>query len=387
MDSKDASTKVDQTYRLLSLCARAQGHPAFYAELKQQIRVFTAWDELPARAEANGMSCLLLHHVQNAGISLPQETERTLKALTLRCRRYNQIHERVLTEILSLFEQAGIQPLLLKGLALAYLYYPEPALRPVSDIDLLLKKKDFPSALSVLKGTKFDLQHPLSASKRLPKSLTAHARQDGINIQVELHHYDPKVKYEKGNNPDPEFAGLDSQSQALKINGGIVYTSGPLETLLYLIRHLTKHLFTANSNKPVQIKWIADIVSLVERHAGELDWRYLQQHHPDVINRLEVFYSLTPLPERFAKIIPVQQVPIPGGVNRYPPGWPHQSIQQWKDTGYLRFILLAFVPPSDWWIRLYYGVEERSLFWYKQFIYRIQILTAMFWVIVHKMEL
>jgi hypothetical protein len=208
-----------------------------------------------------------------------------------------------------------------------------------------------------------------------------------IDLQIELHHYDPKVKYEKGNSPDPEFAGLDSQPQAIKINENMVYTPGRLETLLYLTRHLTKHLFISNPNKPVQLKWMADIVSLVERHANELDWRTLQQHYPDVINRLEVFYSLTPLPERYAKIIPVQQVPIPGGVNHYPPGWPHQSIRQWKHVGYLRFILLAFAPPSDWWIRMYYGVSERPLFLYKHFIYRIQILMAMFWVAVHKMEL
>jgi hypothetical protein len=143
MDSKNDSTKVDPIYRLLSLCARAQGHPAFHAQLKQQVSVFTAWEELPAQAEANGMSGLLLYHLQSAGVFIPQEIERTLKALHLRCRAYNQIHERALIEILSLFNQAGIQPLLLKGLALAYLYYPDPALRPVGDIDLLLKKEDF----------------------------------------------------------------------------------------------------------------------------------------------------------------------------------------------------------------------------------------------------
>ncbi len=383
MDPKDDSTGLDQIHRLLALCARAEGHAAFYSELIHQLSNFNTWDELPAQAELHGMAPLLWHHIQKSGFTIPKNTEQTLKALYLRSRAYNQIHERVLMEIITLFNEAGIQPLLLKGLALAYQYYPDPALRPVSDIDLLLKKEDFLPAVHLLEDAKFDIQFP-HASKSLQKSATATALREGILAHIELHHYDPEVKYEKGNNPDPEFAGLDSQPQAIKINGGIIYTSGPTETFLYLTRHFTKHLFIGNPGKPAQFKWIADITSLVEHHAEELDWELLRQTHPEMIYQLEVFYSFTPPPEHLAKIIPIRKIPPPKGLGQYPPGWPHQSIRQWKQTGFLRFIWQVLIPPSDWWTRVYYGISEQSLFWHKQVIYRTQILTAIFWVAAHK---
>lgn len=386
MDSTNDSKQLDQIYRLLALCARAEGHPGFYSELTHQLGNFDAWDELPAQAELHGMAPLLGHHIEKSGFAIPKDTDQTLKALYLRSRAYNQIYERVLTEIISSFKNADIQPLLLKGLALAYQYYPDPALRPISDIDLLLRKEDFLPAVRLLEDAKFNIQFP-QASKSLQKSAIAIALREDIHAHIELHHYDPEIKYEKGNNPDPEFAGFDSQPQAVKINDGIIYTSGPMETLLYLTRHFTKHLFIGNPSKPAQFKWMADIISLVECHAEELDWKYIQENRPDVINRLEVFYSFTPLPESLAKIIPIKQVRPPRGLGQYPPGWPHQSIQQQKQIGVSKFIWQIFIPPSDWWTRLYYGISQQSLFWHRQVFYRMQVFKAMFWVTAHKIGL
>ncbi|MCJ7435553.1 MAG: nucleotidyltransferase family protein, partial [Anaerolineales bacterium] len=358
-------------------------------QLSRQIAGFTAWDKLPTQAELHGMAPLLWHHLKQAGISIPTETERILGGLYLRHRIINQAHTRVLLEINSLFEQAGIRPLLLKGLALAYEYYPDPALRPVSDIDLLFKQADVLPALNLLAGAGFrmDSLHASRTPKLIPKELTANSPpRDGINVRVELHHYNPRGRHEKGNSPDPEFNGFHEPPQIIKIENDIIYTSTYLETLHYLFRHLTKHLFIGNPNKPVQLKWIADIISLVERHAKEMDWTHLQQHHPDIINRLETLYSLTPLPAHLEKIIPIKQIAHPSGLNQYPPGWPHRSIQQWKQVGFLRFVWQVFTPPSDWWLRLHYGINEQPLFWHRHIIYRIQILKSLFWVMIHKIE-
>ena len=45
-------------------------------------------------------------------------------------------------EIAELLEEADIRALVLKGLGLAYQIYPTPALRPISDLDLFLKKDE-----------------------------------------------------------------------------------------------------------------------------------------------------------------------------------------------------------------------------------------------------
>lgn len=383
----DQTNRVDQVYRLLALCARAEGHSIFYERLARQTGEFTAWSELPAQAEKHGMAPLLWRHLRQAQISIPRETEQILSGLYLRQRAFNQTYAHVLIEMNALFEQAGIRPLLLKGLALAYQYYPDPALRPISDIDLLFKKEEVLPAMDILVRAGFHANYPrLATAPFIPKELSADSTpRNGIRVHVELHHYDAKGKYEKGNSPDPEFQGFHEQPQTVWIEKNPIRTSAPIETLHFLSTHLVKHLFIGNDVNLARLKWTADIVSLVEFHAETLDWKKLQKERRDILNRLEVFYSLTPLPERLVGVIPIKQVEPPRGLNQYPPGWPHHDFQQSKRVGLLKFLWLAFVPPSDWWLCLYYGIKKQRVVWYKHIIYRVNVFSSAFWTVIHKM--
>jgi hypothetical protein len=371
---------IDPTYRLLSLCARAEGHPAFAEQLAAQAREFTAWQGLPAQAELHGMAPLLWHHLRNAQLEIPAETARTLRGLYLRHRLNNQIHTRVLLELVEILGRAGIQPLVLKGLALACEYYSDPALRPVSDIDLLFKQDEVLPALRLLKDAGFEVKIP--TSRLLPKSIVVTAPlRDGLRVSIEAHHYDPKGRAPNGSRDD-EFIGFDSPPKSVSVEEGTFYVPSPLETLLYLSRHLERHLFETTAAHPLQLKWTADIVSLVERHAILLDWDSLRRDHPELLTRLELFYSLTPIPEALAGILPIRRIAAPADCNQYPNGWPHNKIGQWKRVGFLRFLRQTFAPPSVWWLRLVYGIDERSAFWYGRVIYPLQVINLAFWAVV-----
>jgi hypothetical protein len=385
VDQTDHFSGIDRIYRLLALCARVEGHPIFYEQLACQMEEFDDWDELPAQAEIHGMAPLLWHHIQQAGLSIPLETERVLHGLYLRQRVLNQVHTQVLLEINELFEGAGIQALLLKGLALAYQYYPDPALRPVSDIDFLFKGADVLPALDLLTGAGFRTDSPPTQADEIPKEMTVDSPpRDGIRIHVELHHHDPRGRSPIDYSRDNEFEEFDAPPYILSIEGNTVYVPALMDTLRYLSRHLTRHLFSATMHKPLQLKWCADFVSIVEQEAESIDWSYLQLLNPDILRRLELFYSLTPMPGRIAKLIPIRQVSPPRGFNQYLTGWPQEAFSQWRHTGFLRFLWQTFTPPSDWWLGLYYGIGEHSVFWYGQIVYRLQILKRMFWVLIYK---
>jgi len=386
-------SKVDPTYQLLSLCARAEGHPIFYEQLARQLDGFTAWRDLPAQAELHGMAPLLWHHIQKAGISIPLETKQALMGLYLRHRIFNQAHTRILLEINALFEAAGIRPLVLKGLALAHQYYPDPALRPISDIDLLLNQADVLPALDLLAGAGFRVDSP--SSKLLPKELTADSPlRDGIRTHVELHHFDPRNRSIVDHSLDDEFMGFDAQPQPVKIGESIVHVPDPIDTLHYLFRHLTRHLFVATASNPLPLKWIADVISLVEHHAETMDWVALRKQDPALLKRLEVLYSLTPLPEHLVNIIPIRQIAPPEGVGQYPQGWPQQVYPEWKKVGFLyymrrtlaspTYIRHTLSTPSKWWLRLYYGLDDDSTFWHGQVIYRLQVLQMIPWKLLHR---
>ena len=379
------------TYRLLTLCARAEGHPVFYQQLKNQLREFDGWSDLPAQAELHGMAPLLWHHIRNSGAEIPAETARTLLGLYLRHRLQNQIHARVLADIVKVLGAAAIQPIVLKGLALAYEYYPDPALRPISDIDLLLKQDEVLPALRLLADAGFDVNFPPPTRKRIPKELTAVSPPtDGVRVSVELHHYDPLGRSIVDHSFDDEFTGFNAPPHSTAMGEVMISVPDPMDTLRYLIRHFTRHLFVSTHANPMPLKWIADVVSLVERRAETIDWA----QEPALLNRLEVIYSLTPLPERLASIIPVRQIEPPDGVGQYPQGWPQQVYPEWKRMGFLyylrrtaaspTYIRHTFSAPSNWWLRLYYGINADSVFWYGQVVYRLQVLKMIPWKLLHR---
>lgn len=380
MDHTDRLDAITSTYRLLALCARADGHPVFYEQLARHAERFDAWHILPAQAELHGMAPLLWHHLRIAGLPLPSHTEKTLQGLVLRHRLLHRTHMTVLKEINRLFEQSGIRAVLLKGLALASQYYPDPALRPVSDLDLLLDRADILPALNALTAAGFQ-PHPLHASRTsnlLPSELKVDSPLiAGFRVQVELHFPSPHDFTRE------EFKDLNA-AQPLADVGNAIFVSAPLDTLRYLSRHLRRHLFAATASKPLSLKWMADMVSLAEQQAEALDWMSLKRLDPLVIRQLEVFYSLTPLPERLQSTIPVHQICAPKGLNQYPGGWPQQRISSWRRVGWLKFIQRTFSSPSEWWLMLYYGAEIKKVGWYGRIIYPLQIIKRMLLILLQR---
>jgi hypothetical protein len=376
MDPAADPNQLDQTYRLLALCARAEGHAAFYQRLGTQLNAFSAWDLLPAQAELHGMGALLWHHLRQARLPIPAETEQTLTGLYLRQRALNRLHTEVLLDVYAHLEWQGIVPILLKGLALAHQYYPDPALRAVSDIDLLLPSVEISPAAAILLGAGFTASDPavdLAASPPAEVRLLAPARQ-GTRTLVELHHAHVGPWPMSGPFRDAELAGLDAAPQTLEIGGRRVRLPAPADTLNYLSRHFQRHLFEASSNRPLPLKWVADILSLVERHAPEPGWTDHLRRDPALMQRLEVFYSLTPHPQRLDGIIPVRGAAPPAGLNRYPGGWPREHYRPHPQERRLRFVMRTFAAPSPWWLRLHYGISQQSCWCYGAVVHPLFVL-------------
>lgn len=370
-----------QAYRLLALCARMEAHPAFREQLAAQVHEFRAWDILPNQAEIHGMAPLLWHHLKASGVEIPDETSRILQGLYLRHRYLNQFHTESLLALTGLLGKAGIHPVVLKGLALAHTIYSDPALRPISDIDLLLPTDEVLPALQMMKEAGYTVNMPAEGAP--PREVVAQSPvRDKLRTQIELHHYAPSLRSLMDNTPDTEFKGFLSHPQQITIQGQPILAPNTTDHFHYLWRHLLHHLFAAPSERPLQLKWVADITGLAEYHANEIDWTTIKQVRPDLLRRLEVFYSLSPMPLQFREVIPVREIEVPEGINRYPPGWPQYAYRAGKRAGFGRFLWQTLAPPSRWWLKLYYGIEDRQLFWYGRVVYPLKVIQIFFWRLV-----
>ena len=290
---------------LLTLCARTQPDPATFPQLIQQVNTVNNWPEVLAQANVHGLGPLLYFHLKVAEVGLPPEVKRELAGLYLRHRHANGVRAQVAAEILAAFQAEGIQVLTLKGIALAHLLYPEPALRPMSDIDLLLKPAQARQAQEILAGLGFDA--PLPLPDRLPgKHLANATRQvEGLTISVELHHNLFNIGHPHSLELD-ELVGAPLVAFAL---GELTAYTLPHEEMLW---HLCQHLTIIG--QPFRLIWLADIVGLAERFAPEIDWRRVQRNYPDVLSALSLFHYITPLSAQLRQVAALKNGPVPAGV-------------------------------------------------------------------------
>src|SRR6185436_11185739 len=85
-----------------------------------------------------------------AGVALPGAIKQQVQGYYLQHAHATRAREQVLAELLMLYQGAGIDVLVLKGAALAQLVYPQPVLRPMRDIDILVRASDVYRAYALL---------------------------------------------------------------------------------------------------------------------------------------------------------------------------------------------------------------------------------------------
>jgi hypothetical protein len=362
----------------LGLCARTQANPRQRQRLAEQAGLVDAWQGLPQAAEEHGLAPLVYHHLTQAQIEIPLSTRRELMGLALRHRSASQVRLAAVAEVLKAFHQKGIEPMLLKGAALAALVYPEPGLRPMRDVDLLVKPAEIDGARQCLEALGYQVS-PVQ-EQLLPAHhhhLPAYTREkDGFWISVELHRrLFPATRHY----PSIGFDQLYPRAQHFGLNGEPALAPGWEELLWHIYRHAAgPPLLTI----PLRYIAIADMVSLVEKNADQIDWRRLQALYPQVRRVLPLLDELVCWDDSVrSRFEPGAGDALggagdalggagdaPGGAGVEFSGWPRQprprSGQSW--AGYLRDTLA----PPEWWLRFFYGVgcARPAAFWWHRWV-------------------
>jgi len=368
---------------VLALCARSKGHPVFYDRLAGLLDQFEEWESLPAEAEKHGMAPLLYHHLGHLGATIPDSVRRLLVGLNLKHRHAEQVRSRTLTEILGRFEAEGITTLLLKGIALAYLVYPEPVLRTMSDIDLLVDKTQIKKAHQLLTALGFEMD-PSPGWKPDGFNRLAYSRfVDPLPISVEIHspaHFSPLLHGDFGQadrsrmnrgrekkRPGETFLKLISPLLSFTINGMKVQTLGMEDTLLYLRNHLRRHI--------LRYIWVTDIVSWAEHYEEKIDWDRLNQEDPSLLGTLFFLQGMTPLTENLWRHSSKEHLPRSTGFEEVIQGWPQLPVQSWREQGVIRFCLITLFPSRSW-LHLFFGLSEKQplclyrLIWYPAWVFK-----------------
>ena len=170
---------------------------------------------------------------------------------------------RDLAQIVDAFHRAGILPVLLKGASLAFNVYPDPSLRPMGDLDLLVRKEDASKAQGALATLGYSPAF-VAATRWEEENLLAHLphqRAPG-RIPVEIHFrlFPRAMPY------FPDEEGLWDRVVWTTVEGRRALRLAPSDELLYLCGHLRKH-----APSLYQLIWFCDVALLWRKMgAGEL---------------------------------------------------------------------------------------------------------------------
>lgn len=133
--------------------------------------------DLQARADYHGIGPLLL---ARSGAETFRAEARARAMWELR-------HRHVVAQLLSAFAEAGLECLVMKGTALAYDLYPEPALRPRGDSDLLIHPADRAQARAVLRAQGFTAFLQQDAPAGMTQEIWRKTAPDGSSHEIDLH--------------------------------------------------------------------------------------------------------------------------------------------------------------------------------------------------------
>ncbi len=168
-----------------------------------------------------------------------------------------------LSVVLRSLSDAQVRAIVLKGMALAETVYPNTALRPFTDIDLLIHEEDLHRVgekLSQLGYVAFPDHHP------------GFARQFGVALfylkrnvlGIDVHWHIARLPYSR-------YIPIDQlweSAISVNIKGTDTLVLSPEDLLIHLCLHVSKESYSL-------LIWLADISEVIYHYSETLDWGLL----------------------------------------------------------------------------------------------------------------
>lgn len=277
--------------RLIRYCARIDIDEKIAREIEQILSPNLNWAYFFERARAEGIISLIynsLSGIDGAKTVVPEDVWRRLESCYYTVATRNTLLCQKLNTILSSFNDAGIEVILLKGMALIHAVYSDIALRPMYDIDILIHKEDFSLVTEKLRELGY------SNSPFYPEDF----HKDNMMVDV---HWDlmnvTRVKSRK-KSYQIDIDEIWRSSLPVEINGEKAKILYPEYCLMDLCLHLTLHHGLQG------LIWFIDIARLIEYYKNEIDWNKFMEKSFEYKIYKPVYYVLFYVKKVLAQEIP-----------------------------------------------------------------------------------
>ena len=348
----------DPIPQLFALCAHLDRSDELNLQIFKVVKSIKDWENVPQEAELQGMAPLVNFHLRKSGATVPEDIQHSFTALSLRHMLINQVRTKTLIELRTVLSQNQIPFLVLKGAALGHLLYPSPALRPMKDMDILVKAGDCDKVTPLLINSGFKqiiekFFHP--SDLHLP---TFSKEIDGFKISIEVHH---RLLPDKNGQFWGYYEKFRSPNQIIPITDDVTIETINKEEFLY---HLCKHTFFSYHNlEALRMIWVADICNFSERFKADIDWGFLNRNYPLVNHTLAALHELYSLSPELIEVARLSPRKNPEQAIQLYQGWPGIPMRDVKPKDKWQWIVNTIFP-SGWVLFLHYGNSRFKAKWY-----------------------
>jgi Uncharacterised nucleotidyltransferase len=214
----------------------------------------------------------------------PLRSDLAASMLTARVRLCSYSH------VLEILDRAGIDVLVLKGVGIAPLAYPDPGTRPVNDLDVLVRSTQMAEIDELIEPHGAYLSYGSIAPALRARYLhAAVARIGGHDVDVHWRLLSDPFD----DRPDD---ALFDRAREVPVGRGRALTLGIEDHIVHAIAHGVRR----NALPPV--RWIADVARLVEHQP--VDWSVVEEHAASRYVEGVVGHGLELLNRRFNVAVP-----------------------------------------------------------------------------------
>jgi hypothetical protein len=239
------------------------------------------WDNIAITAIALGLAPMLHYQLNRPDVAAPPMALAKLALTRQAHARRNGAIAGQLAELLAAFAAENIAPLVLKGALLAPIVYPEPALRPMNDIDLLFRPEALGRVGPVLEGLGYGGKHKdADQGPGITKHLSTYRRngQAGSTPNPYLSASGDRTVEPHGSLEESWFGltvditpGVWQRAQTLTLHGQPAHRLSTPDLLLHLAVHATFHVIMGSS----VFLQLYDIKQVVATWRDDIDWSQL----------------------------------------------------------------------------------------------------------------
>lgn len=264
--------------RLLLYCTKIKIPEDTLNKVKDIVSLPLNWEEVLASAFWYGITPLLYHNLNKIQENnfIPKDVMDKLKKAYHGNDARNMYLYKELKRILEAFCENGVKVIVLKGATLAKTVYGDIALRPMCDIDLLVKKVDLPYAEKIISELGY-----LSKDNKSPEWYRINYHIHYIPLEKDIHveiHWHIAVKHHLFRLRNIDTNMIESwweRAKEIELFGNKTLILCPEDLVFHLCHHFLTHRFLnqkGNFSSRSALIQICDIFQTIKLYRDEINW-------------------------------------------------------------------------------------------------------------------